>query len=34
MLRRGMIKKTEKTPKSEIAKAKQLRNEYFKLKRG
>jgi phage-related protein len=30
----GMIKKTEKTPKSEIAKAQQLRNEYFKLKRG
>ncbi|MBK9044871.1 MAG: type II toxin-antitoxin system RelE/ParE family toxin [Saprospiraceae bacterium] len=29
----GIIKKTDKTPKKEIDKAKQLRAEYLKLKK-
>ncbi len=30
----GFIKKTKKTPKGEIEKAEQIRNEYFKQKKG
>jgi phage-related protein len=30
----GIIKKTQKTPKKEIAKAERIRQEYFKAKKG